>query len=93
MSEVRMTARPRLATHARLRWDPVRRRQVLLAPERVLVLNETAAAILARCDGLRSVADITADLAARYGHVPESGVLAFLGRLAGKRLIEVPSHD
>jgi pyrroloquinoline quinone biosynthesis protein D len=93
MSEFRMTARPRLTTHARLQWDPVRRRQVLLAPERVLVLNETAAAILARCDGLRSIADISADLANEYGNVPEPEVLAFLGRLVDKRLIEVPNHE
>jgi pyrroloquinoline quinone biosynthesis protein D len=76
-----------------LQWDPVRRRQVLLAPERVLVLNETAAAVLARCDGRRSVADITADLAAQYGNVPEPEVLAFLARLSARRLIEVYSHE
>ena len=46
MAEVRQTSRPRLGAHARLQWDPVREKQVLLAPERVLVLNETAAAIL-----------------------------------------------
>lgn len=58
--------RPRLTRHARLRHDAARGQWVLLAPERVLVLDETAQAILARLDGARSVAEIAAQLAAEY---------------------------
>ncbi len=36
------TARPRLAGKARLKWDAVREKHLLLYPEGVLVLNPTA---------------------------------------------------
>ena len=41
----------RLAPKARLRFDRVRGRHVLLSPERGLVLNASAAAIVQACDG------------------------------------------
>ncbi len=86
--EIRMTSRPQLASRARLQWDPVREKQVLLSPEGVLVLNATASAVLALCDGQRSVSDITADLSAQYNRVVDQEILTFLNRLQQKRLIE-----
>ncbi len=62
--------RPRLAPHVRLRFDAVRARQVLLAPERVLMPDETAVAVLQLCDGERSLAAIAAELAVRYQAPP-----------------------
>jgi pyrroloquinoline quinone biosynthesis protein D len=88
MREVTMTSRPRLRGQARLQWDPVREKRVLLSPEGVLVLNATADAILALCDGQRSVSAIAADLSARYNHVVDQEVLTFFNRLLQKRLIE-----
>jgi len=88
MREVIMASRPRLRGQARLHWDAVREKRVLLSPEGVLVLNATADAILALCDGQRSVSAIAADLSARYNHVVDQEVLAFLNRLLQKRLIE-----
>jgi len=88
--EVAPTARPRLAPYARVQWDPTREKQVLLGPEGVLVLNPTATAILALCDGQRSAADIAATLSAEYNRAVEVDVLTFLGRLVSKRLVEVP---
>lgn len=88
MLEVTMASRPRLRSQARLQWDSVREKQVLLFPEGVLVLNSTAEAILALCDGQRSVSAIAADLSARYNHVVEQEVLAFFNRLLQRRLIE-----
>ncbi len=88
MREVTMASRPRLRGQARLQWDPVREKRVLLSPEGVLVLNATADAILALCDGQWSVSAIAADLSARYNHVVDQEVLAFLNRLLQKRLIE-----
>jgi len=88
MLEVAMASRPRLRSQARLQWDSVREKQVLLFPEGVLVLNSTAEAILALCDGQRSVSAIAADLSARYNHVVEQEVLAFFNRLLQRRLIE-----
>jgi len=88
MREIRMTSRPRLASRARLQWDPVREKQVVLAPEGVLVLNATASAILALCDGQRNVSDITAGLSAQYNRIVDQEILTFLNRLLQKRLIE-----
>lgn len=88
MCEVTMSARPRLSARARLQWDPVRQKQVLLAPEGVLVLNTTASALLALCDGQHNVVEIAAKLSTQYNHIVEQEILTFLNRLAGKRLLE-----
>ena len=88
MHEIPLNARPRLATRARLQWDPLREKQVLLAPEGVLVLNATAAAILALCDGQRRVSAIAAELGTRYNRVVDQEILTFLNRLRDKRLME-----
>ena len=88
MREVTMSTRPRLAAQARLQWDTVRQKQVLLAPEGVLVLNVTASAILALSDGRRSVSDIVAELSTQYDRAVDQDVLTFLNRLASKRLLE-----
>ena len=55
--------RPRLAKKARLKIDPIEKKSVLLSPERGLVLSASAAEILARCDGERTVERISAELA------------------------------
>lgn len=85
---VRSTNRPRLARQARLEWDPVREKQVLLAPEGVLVLNQTGANILGLCDGERTVVDIVQELRGRYDRVSGDEVQDFLSRLVAKRLLE-----
>jgi len=93
MAKVRMTSRPCLGAHTRLQWDSVREKQMLLAPERVLVLNEMAAAILARCDGVHNVSEIAADLAGQYHQAVDEDVRTLLNRLADKGLIQVDDHD
>lgn len=50
---------PKLAAKARLKFDKVREKHLLLLPEKVVVLNETAASILTLCDGIRTVHTIT----------------------------------
>lgn len=57
---------PRLKPGVRLHHDRVRSREVLLAPERVVELDDTAFAILSRVDGETSLAGIAAALAAEY---------------------------
>jgi pyrroloquinoline quinone biosynthesis protein D len=84
---VRSTNRPQLARQARLEWDPVRERQVLLAPEGVLVLNQTGAIILGLCDGERTVGEIVDELRGRYRRVAGDEVGNFLARLASRRLV------
>lgn len=85
------TGRPRLAPGVRLAFDPARERHVLLAPERISVLNGTGAAIADLCDGQRTVAGITAELHGRYEHVAGDEVRRFIAQLAAARLVEV-SH-
>jgi pyrroloquinoline quinone biosynthesis protein D len=55
--------KPRLARRARLRFDAVRGRWMLLWPERGLLLNESAHAVLRLCDGTRTVEEIVNALA------------------------------
>ena len=58
-------ARPQLAKGVRLQMDSITGKSVLLYPEGILELNETAHHILSRCDG-RSVAEIVQGLAEQY---------------------------
>ena len=57
---------PRLKPGVRLHYDRVRDRQVLLAPERVVALDETAYAILRRVDGVTPLSAIAESLAEAY---------------------------
>ncbi|MFR9801877.1 pyrroloquinoline quinone biosynthesis peptide chaperone PqqD [Pseudonocardia sp. RS010] len=88
------TARPRLARHVRLTFDPSRERHVLLRPEAVVVLNGTGADILGLCDGRRTVAEIVADLRRRYERVAEADVQRFLAGLVDRRCVQIaPGTD
>ena len=51
---------PRLPRHVKMRFDKARDRWVVLAPERVLMPDETALEVLQRCDGETSVNAIVA---------------------------------
>jgi pyrroloquinoline quinone biosynthesis protein D len=82
-------ARPRLAPHVRLAFDPARGRHVLLTPETVTVLNDTGAAILELCDGERTVAQILTELRGRYDHVADDEVRRFLAGLLAMWRLEV----
>jgi pyrroloquinoline quinone biosynthesis protein D len=70
---------PALTRGYRLQWEPAQNCHVLLYPEGMVKLNQSAGEIMKRCDGARSVADITADLEAAFnaqGLAPE--VQAFI---------------
>ena len=58
-------ARPRLARGVRLQIDSATGKSVLLFPEGIVELNETAQEILTRCDG-RPLSDIACALAKEY---------------------------
>jgi len=66
MPDTSATWRPRLASKARLRWDNVEKRHMLVFPEAALLLNETAAEILKLCDGERTVEEIVDTLAHQF---------------------------
>jgi pyrroloquinoline quinone biosynthesis protein D len=76
---------PAVGRGFRLQWESAQDAHVLLYPEGMVKLNPSAAAILTRCDGARTVADIISDLERVYS-VEGLGedVLAFL-RLALQR--------
>jgi PqqA peptide cyclase len=80
-------SRPGLRRGVRLDFDVVRRQPVILFPEGVLLLNDTAAAIVQRCDTRRAVTDIVADLARSYAGVTTESVLRVLRDLAGRGVI------
>jgi pyrroloquinoline quinone biosynthesis protein D len=62
---------------------------VVLAPEGVLVLNQTGATILSLCDGERTVVEIVEELRGKYNRVDGDEVRNFLARLVAKRLVEL----
>ncbi|MFE5814218.1 pyrroloquinoline quinone biosynthesis peptide chaperone PqqD [Streptomyces sp. NPDC056479] len=65
-----MTWRPALARSVLLRHDRVRGTDLLLLPERVVVLHGSAGGVLRLCDGSRGVDDIVAELGARFPGAP-----------------------
>lgn len=54
--------RPALARLFRLQWEPAQQAYVLLYPEGMVKLNQSAAEILKRCDGSRDLDALVADL-------------------------------
>ncbi|HXE56452.1 MAG TPA: pyrroloquinoline quinone biosynthesis peptide chaperone PqqD [Gemmatimonadales bacterium] len=81
------TSRPRLWRLARISFDPVRNRPVLLYPEGAVLLNETGKAILELCDGTRTVAEIARELGDRYRADVLADVTEYLDRLAERELV------
>ncbi|HET7578602.1 MAG TPA: pyrroloquinoline quinone biosynthesis peptide chaperone PqqD [Bacillales bacterium] len=66
---------PKLASKARLKYDRVRKTHLLLLPERVVALNETAASILALCDGVQTLHMIAKKLRASLQESANQGEL------------------
>lgn len=89
-SRTRTEVRPRLAPHVRLSFDARRQRWVILAPERLLLPDETAVEVLRRCTGDASLQDISDDLAREFDASTEeiaADVEAMLRDLAEKGII------
>lgn len=83
-------ARPRVARHFRLQWEEAQDTWVLLYPEGMVKLNQSAAEIMQRCNGERSVNDIVTDLESTFaqrGLIDD--VLAFLDLARKQRWVEV----
>ena len=81
------SSRPALWRLARLDFDPVRQRRVLLYPEGAILLNDTAAEILELCDGTRTIADIARELGARYDADVTQDVADYLSQLADREVV------
>lgn len=84
------TSVPALPRHVRFRFDAKRNCHVLLAPERVIMPDPIAVAILEACDGKADVGTISDTLAARF-EAPRDAVLVdcleMLNDLAQKGMI------
>lgn len=61
---------PRLAPYRRLKRDLQREIWTVQAPERCFILDDTAHAILSRCDGKASLAAIIESLCASFPDAP-----------------------
>lgn len=55
-----------LARRFRFQWEPAQKAHVLLFPEGMIALNDSAAAILKLCDGTRAAAAIVAELERQF---------------------------
>lgn len=85
-------SRPSLPKHLKLRFDKTREQWIVLAPERILVLDQTSHEVLKRCDGATSVAAIVADLATTFDAPPEvigADVTALLQDMADKGYLQL----
>ena len=91
MPKIHDSVRPRLARGVRLEADSATGKSVLLFPEGIVELNETAHEILTRCDG-RTVSEIVQVLAEEYDAdlvALASDVRETLADLQQRRLIEL----
>ena len=80
MSTVNERAVPVVGRGFRLQWEPAQEAHVLLYPEGMVKLNNSAGAIISRCDGVRTVADIVTDIERTYGVTGLAGdVETFVG--------------
>jgi pyrroloquinoline quinone biosynthesis protein D len=80
MSDFDLHQVPHLRRGFRLQWEPAQGCHVLLYPEGMVRLNESAGEILRLVDGERSVAQIIFDLRRRFPDVPglNEDILAFI---------------
>ena len=78
---------PRLWRLARLQYDPVRQKHVLLYPEGAVLLNDTGAAILELCNGTRTVDEIVTILTERYHADVSADVNEYLSQMADRELV------
>ncbi len=78
---------PTLWRLARIEYDAVRGRPVLLYPEGAVLLNDTGKAVLELVDGRRTVGEIAAILADRYQTDVTADVAEYLTHLAERELI------
>ncbi len=90
MSEIDQHGRPVVGHGFRLQWEPAQEAHVLLYPEGMVKLNSSAAAIMSRCDGVRTIADIVADIERTYGVTGlAADVTAFVAMARQKNWLEM----
>lgn len=94
MSAVANDARPRIGRGYRLQWEDAQDAHVLLYPEGMVKLNGSAGAIMSRCDGVRTIAEIVADLETAFGATGlEGDVKAFVALALERHWLELGSAE
>ena len=78
---------PALWRLARIDFDAVRNRPVLLYPEGAVLLNDTGKAILELVDGRRSIHEIARILGERYQADVTADVTEYLAGMAERELV------
>lgn len=58
---------PRVSPRFRLQWEEAQQAWVLLYPEGMVKLNQSAGEIMRRCDGAHTVAALVAELEQAFG--------------------------
>jgi len=90
MDTVPASARPAIGRGLRLQWEPAQNAHVLLYPEGMIRLNGSAGEIMKRCDGNRTVGEITADLERTFATQGLAGdVEAFIGMAIARHWLEI----
>ena len=84
--------RPRLAARARLKFDPIAKQEMLLFPEAALALNQTGAAILKLCDGMKTTTEIVEELSNEFRATDRDAltreVIEFLDTIRARGLLQ-----
>jgi pyrroloquinoline quinone biosynthesis protein D len=77
--QVQAESRIGIASSFRFQWEEAQNAYVLLYPEGMVTLNDSAGHILKRCDGTRTFAEVVADLSAEFPNAKlEDDVKQFL---------------
>ncbi len=87
---VDLNSNPSLWRLARIGFDKVRQRPVLLYPEGAMFINDSGKAILELCDGHHSVEEIVRILGQRYQADVKLDVIEYLQLLAGRDVVVWP---
>lgn len=80
-------SRPQLWRLARIDFDRVRQRPVLLYPEGAMFINESGKAILELCNGVRTAGEIARELGERYKSEVLSDVIEYLDMMEQRNLV------
>jgi pyrroloquinoline quinone biosynthesis protein D len=84
-------SKPAVAGQFRLQWEPAQQKHVLLYPEGMVQLNQSAGEIMKRCDGERTVADIVSDLEQAFSRSGlTDDVIAFVKLAVERGWLQVP---
>jgi pyrroloquinoline quinone biosynthesis protein D len=84
-------SRPAIMRGFRLQWEPAQNAQVLLFPEGMIKLNGSAGEIMKRCDGERTIAEITADLERAFATTGlHDDVVRFVAMAVDKKWLRIP---